>query len=235
MPGAPFCNHAPTGNANMSQLQGLIFDFDGLILETELPIFQSWRQLFTEYGAELELGTWVRCVGSSYDAFNPALHLEEQIGTAVDREALHRRAQIDSNVIIDNQQPLPGVQSLLEDARQHHLKLAVASSSDAAWVHRHLQRLNLEKYFLAVCTSDDVAEVKPNPALYQLALQQLDLQPAEAIAFEDSPNGIRAARLAGLRCIAVPNPVTQSLDFSHANAIITSLAEINLQTLFLLE
>ena len=215
----------------MSHLHGLVFDFDGLILETELPIFQSWQRVYEEYHAQLELSTWVRCVGSSYEAFNPAIYLEEQTGLSIDRDALHQRAEIESNQIIDNQPPLPGVQRLLDEAKSNGLKLAVASSSDSAWVRRHLKRLNLECYFDAICTKDDVADVKPNPELYQLALERLGLQPEEAIAFEDSPNGIRAARTAGLRCIAVPNAVTQSLDFSLASAVISSLAEVSLQKL----
>jgi beta-phosphoglucomutase-like phosphatase (HAD superfamily) len=111
------------------------------------------------------------------------------------------------------------------------LKLAVASSSESAWVYYHLDRLDLHHFFDVVFTSDDISPAKPDPALYNASLSALQLNPAEAIAFEDSPNGITAARAAGIYCVAIPNQISRSLDLSHASRIIPSLKELPLQQL----
>ena len=102
---------------------------------------------------------------------------------------------------------LPGVHELIAAAQWRRLKLAVASSSDCNWVDSHLQRLGLRDHFDAVVTADDVARVKPDPALYSLAVKQLDVPAGRAVAIEDSYNGMLGAKGTGLR-IASRSPIT---------------------------
>ena len=214
----------------MSDVRGVIFDFDGLILDTESPEFTSWRDIFSEHGCVLSLEDWAVCIGTA-DVFDPCAHLEAQLGRAVDRDALRTERRRRSDALIAAQMPMPGVVERIAEARAIGLKLAVASSSSRSWVEGHLTRLDLARHFHCIRCSDHVEQVKPDPALYRLALQGLGLGPENAIAFEDSPNGILAAKRAGLFCVAVPNDATRELALDAADLRLESLREISLEAL----
>lgn len=142
---------------------------------------------------------------------------------------LQRRA---SEQAINEEQPvLPGVEQYLQDAGRLGLKIGLASSSSRKWVMGHLQRLGLDSYFDNIRTSDDVQLVKPHPELYLSVLNGLGLQASEAIALEDSPIGVQAAKHAGLYCVAVPNPLTSLLSLNQADLQLGSLAEMPLEVL----
>lgn len=211
-------------------LRAVIFDFDGLILDTESPEFTSWRDIFAEHGAVLSLEQWAVCIGTA-DVFDPCAHLESQLGRAVDRDAVRAERRRRSDVLIAAQRPLPGVIERIEEARALGVKLAVASSSSRNWVEGHLERLGLAPHFECVRCSDHVQVVKPDPALYRAAVEALGVAPSETIAFEDSPNGILAAKRAGLFCVAVPNDATRDLDLDGADLCVSSLAAVTLADL----
>ena len=211
-------------------LRGVVFDFDGLILDTESPEFTSWRDIFAEHGAMLSLEAWAVCIGTA-DVFDPCAHLEAQLGRAVDRDALRAERRRRSDELIAAQVPLPGVMERIEEARAMGVKLAVASSSSRRWVEGHLERLGLAPHFACVRCSDHVEIVKPDPALYRAALVGLGVRSHEAIAFEDSPNGILAAKRAGLFCVAVPNEATRDLALDAADLRVPSLAHVSLADL----
>jgi HAD superfamily hydrolase (TIGR01509 family) len=213
------------------QLKGLIFDFDGLILDTELPEFQAWQEIYQSYGLDLPLSEWSKAIGTSSACFDPCYYLEEQTGARVDHNGLNALQKTRALAIIYTLEMLPGVMDMLNAARKRGMKLGLASSSPRESIHSHLDRLGLKPYFDAVCTGDQVACIKPNPDLYQCALKRMGLEPDEAIAFEDSPNGITAAKAAGLYCIAVPNALTRQLDVNHADLIIHSMTELPLDLL----
>lgn len=209
-------------------LRALLFDFDGLIVETEKPIYQSWTELFHKYGAELPLSLWVTIIGTTNEPFDPWQLLSEQANAPFDRKVeaeQRRRREIE---LVEAQIVMPGVTRLLQEARQAEMKTAVVSSSTRRWVKEHLGRLDLTAYFDQIITSDDVTHTKPDPELYQKALQVFNLEPEEAVVFEDSLNGIRAARAAGIYAVAVPNEMTRGLDFSEANLVISSLEQVTL-------
>ena len=214
----------------MSDVRGVIFDFDGLILDTESPEFTSWRDIFSEHGCVLSLEDWAVCIGTA-DVFDPCAHLEAQLGRVVDRDALRTERRRRSDALIAAQMPMPGVVERIAEARAIGLKLAVASSSSRSWVEGHLTRLDLARHFHCIRCSDHVEQVKPDPALYRLALEGLGLGPENAIAFEDSPNGILAAKRAGLFCVAVPNDATRELALDAADLRLESLREISLEAL----
>jgi putative hydrolase of the HAD superfamily len=122
---------------------------------------------------------------------------------------------------------LPGVPGILEEARLLGLSIGLASSSNRTWIERHLQAKGIRSFFESVRTSNDVEKVKPDPALYRLSLEALGVRPEEAVAFEDSLNGMRAAKAAGMHVVIVPNEVTKHMDFIGAGAdlILGSMAE----------
>jgi HAD superfamily hydrolase (TIGR01509 family) len=212
-------------------IHALIFDFDGLILETEGPSYQSWEEVYRSFGLELPFSTWSTIIGTSQGFFDPRLELQKQVNNMVDWDGVELQRQVKENALIEAQSILPGVEQYLKDARHLGLKTGLASSSSCKWVMGHLNRLGLMDSFDCIHASDDVRRTKPDPELYLTVLQQLGVRAAEAIALEDSPNGILAARRAGIYCVAVPNPITRQLDLSQADLILTSLAELPLQQL----
>lgn len=212
-------------------LKAIIFDFDGTILDTETPDFHCWQATFRDHGAELEQEVWCQVVGTTWDAFNPFDYLEGKIGRTVDRAELQRLHREKFHEMVATHVPLPGVEAILASAEELGLKLAVASSSSLDWVSGHLERLGLLKHFEVIKTADDVERVKPDAALYVQALIALGVDANEAVAFEDSVNGVKAAKAAGIYCIAIPNTITKNLDFQHADRVVGSLAEFELHHL----
>jgi HAD superfamily hydrolase (TIGR01509 family) len=212
-------------------IRALIFDFDGTILDTELPEFQSWQEIYTAHGCELPFATWAIGIGTTNSEFDPYNFLETQYGQAIDREQIRLRYRERFAELIKLQTVLPGVENYLEEAKQLGLKIGLASSSSQEWVRGHLGRLDLEHYFDCLKCADDVKLTKPDPELYLAALTALEVEPEEALALEDSPNGITAAKRAGIFCIAIPNPMTGQLSLDHADLKLTSLAELSLQEL----
>jgi len=209
-------------------ISALIFDFDGTILDTETSEFESWQAEFTAHGATLTFDWWSACIGTTTSAFDPCDHLEKTLGCTVDRAAIRARRRAQHMALIEREQPRPGVLQWIEGARAAGLALAVASTSSRRWVHGHLDRIALLDCFSHLACGDEVERVKPAPDLYRLALQRLGKDPGQAIAIEDSPNGVAAAKAAGLFCIAVPNPLTAPLDFSAADLRLQSLADLPL-------
>ena len=210
--------------------RAIVFDFDGLILDTELPELQSWQAIYETHGGTLPFAVWATCIGTT-DAFDPYAYLEEQLGCALDREVVWLQHRQQCDALIAAQTVLPGVHDYIADAQRLGLPLGVASSSSYAWVSGHLTRLDLQRHFVCIKCRDDVPRTKPDPALYQAALAALGVRPEEAIALEDSPHGIMAAKRAGLFCVAVPNALTCQLPLHHADLQIPSLAALPLPQL----
>ena len=126
---------------------------------------------------------------------------------------------------------MPGVLEHIQESRRLGLKLGVASSSSLAWVEGHLAERGLFSLFQSVATREDVARIKPDPALYLVALQRLGVAPDRAVAIEDSLNGLTAAKRAGMFCVAVPNPMTGDLPLESADLRLGALSDMGLQTL----
>lgn len=212
-------------------IRALIFDFDGLILETETPVYQSWRELYQSLGCRLSFDKWADTIGKAEGLFDPFEDIEDQLGRPVDRDfyrPLRRKRELE---LIAKQPVLPGVQDVLDTAHRMSLMIGLASSSNCEWVSGHLTRLGLFDYFDTIKASDDVQHTKPDPDLYHAVLAALDLQSDQAIVFEDSPNGILAAKRAGLFCVAVPNQMTARLELDHADMRLSSLADLPLKEL----
>ena len=212
-------------------LQAIIFDFDGLIVETEASIFNAAGSVFERFGAELTLDTWQKVVGGRLNGFDWYDHLEEVLGRPVDRDTLRAEVQERHHSHVGTLPAQPGVVEYIDEALVRGLKLGVASSSSRGWVTGHLERLGLIQHFDAVMTSNDVERTKPEPDLYHAALEALGVDPANAFAIEDSPNGVTAAQAAGLFCVAVPNEVTSTMPLEHADLRLESLTDLPLSDL----
>jgi len=213
-------------------IRGLLFDFDGLLVDTETPSRLVWEELYREHGHELPQHQWATLVGTIGAKFDPFGHLEELVGRRLDYDAFTKQRLARENELSELEQLRPGVEDYFVEAEQLGLRTAVVSSSDDGWIKRHLGRLGrLEGLDAVVAANGNTERAKPRPDLYLEALDRLELTAAEAIAFEDSPNGVSAAKAAGLFCVAVPNPITAVLALDDADLVLESLADLPLPEL----
>jgi HAD superfamily hydrolase (TIGR01509 family) len=207
-------------------IRAFLFDFDGLILDTESAALSAWQNVYREHGRELPLEQWATNVGSR-DSFDPMAHLEALIGAALEHDPIHERRRAHELTLLEAEELRPGIAEYLAEAERRGLKRAIVSSSSQRWIHMHLARLERTVGWDAiVAADDDASRAKPRPDLYLEALDVLGVAAAEAVAFEDSLNGIRAAQAAGIFCVAVPNAVTRTYALDQADLFVESLAQL---------
>ncbi len=212
-------------------VRALVFDFDGVVADTEAPEFDAWRATWADHGHELLLEEWVLGIGT-VGGWNPLDELALRVGPTFDPdEANRRRRALHVPAIAALDAPMPGVVDLLTEARRRGLRTAIASSSDAAWVPPLLDQLGLTDHFEHVSLYDGTCPAKPAPDLYLKACVALEVAPSEAVAIEDSPAGVAAAKAAGLWCVAVPHVLTRGLDLSRADLVIDTLEGVTLDQL----
>ena len=194
----------------MHPIQAVIFDFDGTILDTETHEFRRWQALYRDHNRELPLQEWQRGIGT-WDAFDPWAGLPDHVQQ--NRQAVYAQLLETIHADIQAADLRPGVRNVLNAIRPAGLRLALATSSDRAWVTRWLEQHDLLGHFETLATRDDVTRVKPDPELYTLAVHRLGLKPHQCLAVEDSLNGATAAAAAGLHVVVVPNDVTRTQAF----------------------
>lgn len=207
----------------------LIFDFDGLLVDTETAVLASWRETFAEFGLELPMAVWHQVIGTHTTAQVMFDLLEAHAGP-LDRVAYRAKSKARVLAMLESEGTRPGVAEYLDDAAALGLRLGVASSSSAEWVEGHLARLGLRERFDTVVTGDRFP-AKPRPDLYLAALAAVGAD--AAVAFEDSPNGLAAAKAADLHCVAVPNAITAVLDFGQADLVLSSFTDKSLKEVLL--
>jgi putative hydrolase of the HAD superfamily len=207
-------------------IKAIIFDFDGLIIDTETAWYEAFKESINFYKADLPLSEFAKCIGTDdavlYDYFR------EQLGENCDLEDIKNRAYAIHKVKMEAAQAREGVKEYLQEAKELGLKIGLASSSSREWITHFLTELKLLNYFEVLVTKDDVKKVKPAPDLYAKAIRELNIEANEAVAFEDSLNGLTAAVAAGLKCVIVPNPVTEALLFEKHALRLKSMGEKSL-------
>ncbi|HEX6699714.1 MAG TPA: HAD family phosphatase [Gaiellaceae bacterium] len=211
-------------------IRALLFDFDGVLVDTEVATYQSWRDVYADHGAELALEDWLPAVGSGSStsgAFDAVAHLEQLIGSPVDRDDVIARRRRRKDELYEHAPLLPGVAERLAEARAVGLKTAVVTRNRDDRVTAQCRRVGLDhEWQILVCANEDPTCDKSE--LYRRALELLGVEPEEAIAFEDSPSGLEAARRAGIACVAVPNEITRGAAFAGAALVLPSLADATL-------
>jgi HAD superfamily hydrolase (TIGR01509 family) len=216
----------------MVVIRALVFDFDGLILETETPAYQAWVEIYREFGHALPKELWLEYIGREGNWFDALAHLEGLVGPREDRDAIQQRRDDRKTELVMAVAETAGLRALLTDGRSRGLRLGVCSSSTPTWVLGHLDRLGLRSFFDHVqCRDRPELRAKPAPDLYLAACAGLRVRPEETIAFEDSRNGMLAAQAAGMQCVVVPNELTVAMDLTGAEHRFESLAAVSLQTL----
>ncbi len=208
-------------------IRALLFDFDGLIVDTETPLIDSYAAVHAAHGVVFDRAVFIKSVGHADYGFDPW----HGFSPHADRAALELERRASRNDLLQQQPILPGVVALLDAGLGHRLRVGLASNSEHAWVEPHLARLGLRDRFEFLACREDVASPKPEPDLYKRVLNAFGLRGPEAIAFEDSHTGTIAAKRAGIWTVAVPGPSTAHHDFSPADLQVSSLAEVKLEDL----
>jgi HAD superfamily hydrolase (TIGR01509 family) len=207
-------------------VRAFLFDFDGLILDTETASRAGWQWLYQELGHELPPDKWALMVGT-VDGWDIWGHLEELAGP-LDRTSWNEKRYAHEVTLLEAEELRPGIADYLSFAEQHGLKRAIVSSASRRWIDMHLERLERMVGWDAIVTADhDATRAKPQPTLYLEALEKLDVRAGEAVAFEDSPNGASAAKAAGIYVVGIPNAVTADLGLDEAaDLVVDSLADL---------
>ena len=211
-------------------IEAFVFDFDGLIIDTEWCEYTSIAEQFDRFGLTYQVAHFQQFVGTAWPT-GWVDEIEAQAPQAIDHDELMiaRRARRDE--LLAGYDVMPGVHRLIALAREHGFGLAVASSSSRDWVEGHLDRLDLRAHFDAVLTRNDVAQAKPAPDLFLAAAAALGVGQRGCVAFEDSHNGSRAAKAAEMTCVVAPNRITEVQDFAHVDLIVPALTHIELDGL----
>jgi putative hydrolase of the HAD superfamily len=217
----------------LRSLQAVLFDFDGVILDTEWPIYQTWKELLADFQVELPLLEWTRCLGTSSDAFDPIAYLRQHTDQPVNPHQLLKNHRLRTEALIAQESLQPGVIQLLTASQSKGIKTAIVSSSPAGWVLPLLRKYRIDSMFDAYTFGNEVPIVKPDPIIYKTTLDKLGVSADQAIALEDSPNGIISARNAHIYTIGVSTRINQFLNISAANRIVSSLLEVSLDNIFL--
>ena len=208
-------------------IRAFVFDFDGLILDTESALIRSYADVHAAHRIAFDEALFFRAVGHVDFTFDPWI----AFGPAAVHATLETERQHVKKGRLEKLLPLPGMIALLDEARAAGLHIAIASNSEHSWVEPHLERLGMLDRFAFLACREDVSSPKPEPDLYKLVLNQFGLRSHEAVAFEDSHTGSIAATRAGLHTVVCPGPSTAHHDFKHVDLVVKSLAEVTLASL----
>jgi HAD superfamily hydrolase (TIGR01509 family) len=215
----------------VSRLAALVFDFDGLILDTESSSFDTAAEVFTAHGVQLSREWWATIIGTAEHPHWSEV-LERELGHPIpDRDAVLAARVQRHHELIALEAVRPGVVELLDEAEEAGIPVAIASSSPEGWVRGHIGRLDLERRFPVLRCREHTERTKPAPDLYLAACAALGVDPGHTVALEDSSNGVAAAKTAGLLCVAAPCAMTEGADLSAADLVVGSLANVTLRDL----
>lgn len=217
----------------MARPAAILFDFDGLVLDTETSEYETVAESFADHGLQLSREDWVSIIGTA-DHPHWTDMLEEALGRPLDdRDAVLETRRARHHARISREELRPGVIELAREATHAGVGVAIASSSPLDWVVGHLQRFDVDHLFPVKATRDDVGKerTKPHPDLFLLAAERLGVDPTSCVVLEDSEPGVHAANAAGCVTIAVPAGMTAGRPFPHADLVVGSLTEIDLAAL----
>ena len=213
-------------------IKAVVFDFDGLVVDTESVGYLTWKEIFNAHQVDLPVERYAQLVGTNFaNGYDPRRDLEERTAKAFDWEQIEAERRVREHSLGLSLKPLPGVLERLEEARAMGLMTAIASSSQRTWINMWIDRLNLRSFFDHLSTVDDTGKVKPDPSLFLHAAENLGVDTSEALIFEDSQNGLLAAVAAGIRCVVAPSPMTRHLEFQGAWKRVRSLKEVSLKSI----
>lgn len=208
------------------QFEAVIFDFDGLMIDSEEIAFHVWQQFVAGFGVEMTENLYRQVIGKAPRV--GARFLRDQLGLSVDSEVLRQNYwELRTEVMCAEAKPLEGLEELIVSLLERRLLLGVASNSPTGYVEKVLQSLGLRTRFGSVMGSDLVISGKPAPDVYLAVAAAMEVPPEVCLAIEDSPTGVTAAIQAGMTCYAVPNQELREQDFSMAAMVFPSLSALH--------
>jgi beta-phosphoglucomutase family hydrolase len=213
-------------------LRAVIFDMDGVIIDSEPIYLRAGNEVFRYLGLDVSEEEHHSYVGiSSKDMWS---HIGNKYKIDLSTEELvemEMKSYIDYLLSRKDEKPIPGVVELIEDLYKNNINLALASSSSIKSIKIVLDMFNLDKFFKTVVSGYEVENGKPAPDIFLYAAKRVGVQPEDCIVIEDSENGIEAAKSAGMKCIGFKNVNSGKQDLSSADMVIDSLSEVNYRKL----
>lgn len=216
----------------MPTLAAVVFDFDGVVLDSETPEYEAHRRMFERCGRVLSVEEWCSEIGIWSDdqderwfsRLRPAPNAPSSL------EAFRAERRRLFNELVPRT-PMSGILDLLDALDDAELPAAIASTSPSRWVIPAAERLGVARRFVTIVTADDVRSRKPAPDVYLEAVRRLNVRAAETVAIEDSEPGIAAARAAGMKTIAIPHRLTERHDLSAADLQVKEACDLTLAAL----
>ena len=214
-------------------VEAVVFDFDGLLMDTETTLVEAWKAEWRHHGLELDLddGFWPGHGGDTFASHTAKL--AAAVGPGFDHDESFARRRAFREELHEGLDFRPGIRDWLAEARSSGLRVAIASSSAREWVVGNLERVGAVELFDQITTGDEVSRHKPDPEIYQLALQRLGLKGEQTVAVEDTSHGTVAAAAAGMWTVAIPNPFVTPDAVQHADLVLSSAAELSLSEVLL--
>ena len=206
-------------------IKAVIFDMDGIIVDTE-PLSQEVDELIFQKEFNITVGdTYFETVGiKEVDAMQFYIN---HFGLDINAEDLVRKKRaVYIELLKEKASPIQGSVELINSIKRRY-RLALASSATVEYVRTVLKKLTIEDAFEVIVTGDDVTNGKPDPEIYLLAASKLGLDPSKCLVLEDAEKGVKAAKNAGMKCIAVPTEFTKNLNFSKADVVINTMTEVH--------
>jgi haloacid dehalogenase superfamily, subfamily IA, variant 3 with third motif having DD or ED/haloacid dehalogenase superfamily, subfamily IA, variant 1 with third motif having Dx(3-4)D or Dx(3-4)E len=208
--------------------KAIIFDMDGVIVDSEPLHKEVERQMFTEFGMTISPERQHKFTGTSNANMWRQLKVEFKLPYEISyyvgiKEERYLEALAASNSVL----LIPGAEELLKNLFSQGVKIAVASSSSLLNIDLVLRKFSIGKYFNALASGEEVALAKPNPAVFLLASQRLGVNPSNCVVIEDSTNGVRAAKAAGMTCVGLQSDSSLGQNLAAADLTVSSLSILN--------
>jgi HAD superfamily hydrolase (TIGR01509 family) len=216
----------------VADLAAVIFDFDGVVLDSETPEYESHRRIYRRCGVELTIEEWCGAVGLWTDEHDDRRFeaLCARSSAPPGRDEYHdERRRIFAELVPG--EPMRGIRDLLVALEQAGIPAAIASTSPARWVVPAAERIGVRPLFRAIVTGEQVARRKPAPDVYLEAARRLGADPARSVAIEDSAPGVAAALAAGMTTVAIPHWLTSTHDLSGADVSVGHAGELTVDRL----
>jgi HAD superfamily hydrolase (TIGR01509 family) len=216
----------------MPQLAAVVFDFDGVILDSESAEFESHRRIFERHGVPLTPEEWCDQIGVWVEEHERrwCARLNELCGAGMEYETFKAEQHRIFHQVLAAE-PMRGIRDLLDALADVGVPAAVASTASARWVVPAVERLGLTGRFRTIVTASDVERRKPAPDVYLEATRRLGVDPRRSVAIEDSGPGIASATAAGLKTVAIPHWLTESHDLAPATLRVAHAGELTVDRL----
>lgn len=209
-------------------LKGIIFDMDGVLINTEPLHYRVWKKTFRDKGLEIEYEYYKGCIGSTVGYLLDLIQKYYGVDFHNDPDLVPLQRKNKAEMIKKDGFPtIPGVPEMLARVREGNFLMAVASSSPEIYINQVVEMLGVKNYFQVLCSGENVKNPKPAPDVFLKAAKELGLSPDECLVIEDSTNGCHAAKAAGMVCLGYDNPDSGDQNLSIADAVIDDYKKLD--------